>query len=111
MKTFSFLAGALLAGSGTPWAHESTAEPARGPASWTTVFANGDVEVKFFGRLQLDGVFSEGDPSYDDDDGVEFRRARIGFSGTLYELVGFKAEYDFAGGDADYPWTMASVSL
>jgi phosphate-selective porin OprO/OprP len=101
MKTFRFLAGALLAVSHAPAAHENTTEPGAEP-KWTTLFANDDVQVKFFGRIQLDGVFSEGDPSYDDDDGVEFRRARIGFSGTLYELVDFKAEYDFAGGDADF---------
>ena len=35
-------------------------------------------------------------------DGFEFRRARLFFSGTIYDRVEFKANYDFAGGDADF---------
>jgi phosphate-selective porin OprO/OprP len=34
--------------------------------------------------------------------GVEFRRARIYLSGTLWNDYVFKAQYDFAGGDADF---------
>jgi phosphate-selective porin OprO/OprP len=33
---------------------------------------------------------------------TEFRRARLYISGTVYEKVIFKAQYDFAGGDADF---------
>lgn len=36
------------------------------------------------------------------EDGVEFRRARLYLSGTVYKNVDFKAQYDFAGGDADF---------
>ncbi|NIM98411.1 MAG: hypothetical protein GTO24_10130, partial [candidate division Zixibacteria bacterium] len=34
--------------------------------------------------------------------GTEFRRARLGLGGTIYDVLDFKAEYDFAGGDADF---------
>lgn len=34
--------------------------------------------------------------------GSEFRRARLFISGTVYRIVQFKAQYDFAGGDADF---------
>jgi len=33
---------------------------------------------------------------------TEFRRARLFVAGTIYENVKFKAQYDFAGGDADF---------
>jgi phosphate-selective porin OprO/OprP len=43
---------------------------------------------------------------YSDADGVddqyEFRRARLYISGLIYDSVEFKAQYDFAGGDADF---------
>ncbi len=31
--------------------------------------------------------------------GTEFRRARLKLEGTIYERIGFKGEYEFAGGD------------
>jgi phosphate-selective porin OprO/OprP len=34
--------------------------------------------------------------------GTEFRRARIDMSGTIYEVVEFKWQFDFAGGDAAF---------
>ncbi|KKN13782.1 hypothetical protein LCGC14_1002920, partial [marine sediment metagenome] len=34
-------------------------------------------------------------------DGTEFRRARLSYSGTLYEVWGFKLEYDFASTGAN----------
>jgi len=35
-------------------------------------------------------------------DGVEFRRARLYFEGTLHEHLLFKAQYDFAGGGVGF---------
>jgi len=54
------------------------------------------------GKLQNDWAFFSDDPALkfvvgDNDDGTEFRRARISMRGTLYENFEFKAEYDFAG--------------
>lgn len=63
------------------------------------------VKLKLGGRIQHDfGFFSEdlgiqttiGPLS----NGTEPRRARIYLSGTLHKHVDFKAQYDFAGGDA-----------
>lgn len=36
------------------------------------------------------------------EDGTEFRAARLFVAGTIYKVVKFKAQYDFAGGDADF---------
>jgi phosphate-selective porin OprO/OprP len=71
--------------------------PAGGTA-WSA--AEGDVSVELFGRLQNDWAFNSSGPGMED--GTEFRRARLGVKGTLYENVFFKVQYDFAGGDADF---------
>ncbi len=64
-------------------------------------------KLKIGGRIM--GDFSFG--NYDDDvaryigeqsDGHEFRRARLYVAGTVYDEYEFKAQYDFAGGDADF---------
>lgn len=59
------------------------------------------------GRIQNDfGFFSENRTVEatigDQDDGTEFRRARIYVAGVLYEIIEFKAQYDFEGGDVDF---------
>lgn len=83
-----------------------TADPARVGGNWSTASglawtgADGDVSVKFFGRLQNDWALNSSGPGMED--GTEFRRARLGVKGTLYENVFFKVQYDFAGGDADF---------
>ncbi len=62
-------------------------------------------QLKFGGRLQADFTFVDADPALAGatrGDGVEFRRARFFFEGTVYERVKFKAQYDFAGGDANF---------
>lgn len=69
---------------------------------------DGDFKLRFGGFFQADFTFVG---SADDavearfgplEDGSEFRRARLFFSGTLYGNLEFKAEYDFAGGDPDF---------
>ena len=42
--------------------------------------------------------FAEGDQK----SGAEFRRARIFLAGLLYNRIGFKAEYEFAGGSPNF---------
>ncbi len=66
-----------------------------------------DVQTRFGGRVQNDWAwFIQNDASEtaigDVLDGTEFRRARIYASGTIYNDVDFKVQYDFAGGDADF---------
>ena len=70
---------------------------------------------KIGGRMHLDYIstLEDDDPRFssnpDDttpadepNDRVRFRRARLYLSGTIYEIVRFKFQYDFAGGDADF---------
>lgn len=60
---------------------------------------------KFGGRIQADYTFVSEDPELTarvEGDGFEFRRSRLVFEGTVYDRIQFKAEYDFAGGDADF---------
>jgi len=64
-------------------------------------------ELKVGGRLQSDWTFFSADDDIEAktgklEDGHEFRRARLYIAGTLYGNIEFKAQYDFAGGDADF---------
>jgi len=63
---------------------------------------DGKLKLKFGGRIQADYTFVSADDPLDGgiEDGFEFRRARLFFEGTLYERIKFKAQYDFAGGEA-----------
>lgn len=75
-------------------------------ASTPSVLA-ADKEIKYGGRIQSDWTTIEADDALsarfgDFQDGTEFRRARLFVSGTLYQHVVFKAQYDFAGGDANF---------
>jgi phosphate-selective porin OprO/OprP len=69
-------------------------------------------KLKIGGRIMADfGFISEnedlrldqgGGHDGDQEDYVEFRRARLYMAGDIYETITFKAQYDFAGGDADF---------
>lgn len=60
-------------------------------------------KLKFGGRIMADYTFANLDDTLGTgEDGFEFRRARLFVSGTVYERFEFKAQYDFAGGDADF---------
>jgi len=68
---------------------------------------DGDFKLKIGGRLQTDWLFSSEDDAIkldvgEQEDGVEFRRARIFFSGLIYDNVEYKLQLDFEGGDADF---------
>ncbi|MEM7355418.1 MAG: porin [Acidobacteriota bacterium] len=82
-------------------------------ADWTTKWSNGfkveskdkAFKLKFGGRIMADYTFVDADDLLEpitDGDGFEFRRARLFFSGTIYDRVTFKANYDFTGGEADF---------
>ncbi len=72
-------------------------------------FGSDDKAFKFKlgGRIMSDFAFMTEDdpikPLVGDGKDVtsEFRRARFYLSGTIYDKIIFKAQYDFAGGDAD----------
>ncbi len=63
---------------------------------------------KFGGRIMNDWAFMSEDDEVMaavgqlQDATTEFRRARLYISGAVYERIIFKAQYDFAGGDADF---------
>ncbi|MDP6959291.1 MAG: porin, partial [Planctomycetota bacterium] len=59
-----------------------------------------DFKIKFGGRIHNDWKFESGD--LDNENGTEFRRARLFFSGTLYDRIVFKAQYDFEDGQSDF---------
>jgi phosphate-selective porin OprO/OprP len=75
---------------------------------------DGAVKIKIGGRIQADAVavgvdnsvenFADQDPDFDNPEGtgVDFRRARLFVSGSFWEHGIFKAQYDFAGTDADF---------
>ncbi len=69
--------------------------------------ANGQHTLKLGGRIMNDWTLFDDDTDVttavgQQSDGSEFRRARLYVAGTLYKQVIFKAQYDFAGGDADF---------
>lgn len=68
---------------------------------------DGSFQLKMGGRIQYDlGYFAADDEIEDNvgeiEDGSEFRRARLYISGSIYDNIDFKVEYDFAEGDADF---------
>lgn len=69
--------------------------------------ADSAFKMKIGGRIHFDSAFTSGDDELVEDvgalkDGVEFRRARIALSGSIYDKVEFKTQYDFAGGSFKY---------
>jgi len=77
--------------------------------SWGNGFKLADKDkgysLKFGGRIQADYSLFSPDASLEAavgsfDDGFEFRRARLFFEGDIYDKISFKAQYDFAGGEA-----------
>ncbi len=73
-------------------------------------------KLKIGGRIMTDAATIDPDSQLEDDlpdlkgTGVEFRRARLYISGTVYGTVDFKVQYDFAGGDADFKDVCISAS-
>lgn len=69
--------------------------------------ADGAFKLKIGGRIMNDWAWMSQDDEIETavgelEDGTEFRRARLYVEGTIYERMIFKAQYDFAGGDADF---------
>lgn len=63
---------------------------------------DGTFEIQIGGRIQLDWAFFDNDSELEsvfgeEEDGVQFRRARIDFSGKIYENIRYRMEFDFAG--------------
>ncbi len=68
------------------------------------------IDVRFVGRILSDWAVINADNELEDvfgdtlleGSGTEFRQARIEFSGSIYNDITFRAEYDFVGGDTDF---------
>ncbi|MGC8737024.1 MAG: porin [Candidatus Hydrogenedens sp.] len=63
---------------------------------------DGSFELQVGGRVQLDWVFFDNDGDLvsvfgEEDDGTQFRRAKIDISGKIYDSVLYRMEFDFAG--------------
>lgn len=72
-------------------------------------FASSDkaFQYQFYGRIQNDWVWWDADDEVTSalgkiNGGTEFRRVRLGATGTLHGNVGFKSEIDFAGGAVEF---------
>jgi phosphate-selective porin OprO/OprP len=70
---------------------------------------NGNFKLKIGGRIMNDWAWMTESKKLKEEsgigdlvDGTEFRRARLYVSGTIYENVGFKAQYDYEDGAADF---------
>jgi phosphate-selective porin OprO/OprP len=63
---------------------------------------DGEHKLRFGGRIWLDWGWFTGDDAFDTVDGEEFRAARLYLSGVLWKRYDFKAQYDWAQGDADF---------
>ncbi|MDH3519008.1 MAG: porin [Myxococcales bacterium] len=102
------------------------ASAAQDPEAWTASWNNGFrierndglFKLKLGGRVQVDAAYIAPNNALNewamlptasgglDEDlrgfGAELRRARMFMEGSFFEHGAFKAEYDFAGGDADF---------
>ncbi|TAH37306.1 MAG: porin [Planctomycetota bacterium] len=70
---------------------------------------DGNVKARLQGRIHFDAAYVGNDSDIrralgftDLEDGVMFRRARLGASGVIGEHIDWKAEYDFASGTAAF---------
>ncbi len=90
---------------------EGDAEPAGWDFGWSNGFEltspDGDLVLELGGRIQNDWAWYSAEDGLEAavgpfEEGTEFRRARLFFAGELYDRVEFKAQYDFAGGDAEF---------
>jgi len=66
---------------------------------------DGNIKLKFGGRIQYDEAFFFQDDDIDDaygsiENASELRRVRFANEGILYKFVSFKLEFDFASGNA-----------
>ena len=68
--------------------------------------ADQSVKLKLGGRIMNDWVGFSADRAVKENftsvGGTEFRASRLYMSGTIHDRVEFKAQYDFAGSDADF---------
>ena len=93
---------------------KSTTTPKPDPSTFRAYWKEGirmdsadqSVKLKLGGRILNDWVAFSADDAVDENftpvGGTEFRTSRFYMSGTIHDRVEFKAQYDFAGSDADF---------
>ncbi|UCG59420.1 MAG: hypothetical protein JSU70_07885 [Phycisphaerales bacterium] len=94
------------------WAEAASPTPA--PTDFRAFWKDGlryetedkNFTLKFGGRIMNDWAWMSEDAALradvgNQEDGTEFRRARLYTSGQIYGNVEYKLQFDFAGGDAD----------
>ncbi len=67
---------------------------------------DGRFKLRVGGRIQMDAAWFDQDSRLqytagDEENGAEFRRARLLLQGSIYDNIFYQAEYDFAGDDSD----------
>ena len=71
-----------------------------GPLKWET--NEGEFKLQVGGRIMADAAFyDEDNVDLDGENGTEFRRARLFVAGTMFHDWDWKAQYDFAGNEAE----------
>ena len=71
-----------------------------GPLKWET--NEGEFKLQVGGRIMADAAFyDEDNVDLDGESGTEFRRARLFVAGTMFHDWDWKAQYDFAGNEAE----------
>lgn len=70
---------------------------------------DGNFKLKIGGRIMNDWAWMSENKKLEEEsgigdlvDGTEFRRARLYVAGSIYENIGFKAQYDYEDGVADF---------
>ena len=99
MNTSLILLGALTLSAADPMNGangETKTEADR--TSPLTLVSNDSVTAKLEGRVQVDFTWATGDAPFETQDGVDFRRAYIGATGTIYDSIKYKAAFDMASG-------------
>ena len=71
-----------------------------GPLKWET--NEGEFKLQVGGRIMADFAnYSEDNVDLNGENGTEFRRARLFIAGTMFNDWDWKAQYDFAGNEAE----------
>jgi phosphate-selective porin OprO/OprP len=93
------MATALLLSGGTA-AIADTVIKHTGPLKWET--NEGEFKLQVGGRIMADAaVYDEDDVDLHGENGTEFRCARLFVTGTMFYDCDWKAQYDFAGNEAE----------
>ena len=76
--------------------------------------ADGKFQIRLRARFENDWGFADPDTGIEDrlgdlSDGTELRRMRFGLMGHIYENIPFKAQVDFASGEAEFRSVYAGV--